>query len=296
MLNLANELNGLHMNTSQNKYVNHDDAKPGTFTDKFRVRVSEVDPMGLVTTRSLSNYLQEVATEHSLRLGNSLDVLFKHGITWVVSRICFRMDALPGWRDVIQVETWPVATRPELADSALAGRNSHFMLREFVFTDEEGNRLGAGTSSWSVIDLKKRSSIQIPDWIRDNAVRTDQAIQFDFPPLPAPAGKISSKDFNVRLGDLDVNRHVNYLNYISWALETMPIDSLATRRLKELDISFKAEGLYGDTIRSSTAMDVSCLSPDKNTSCDKESVTFNHSIIRVGDGKELARLRTRWLV
>jgi len=79
--------------------------------------------------------------------------------------------------------------------------------------------------------------------------------------------------------DLDSNHHVNNAIYAGWALETVP-DEIAAGTLSELEISFRAEVLYGEAVLSRCVVTGPglCL----------------HQIINKKDNRELARLRTRW--
>ena len=58
------------------------------------------------------------------------------------------------------------------------------------------------------------------------------------------------KEFSVRFDDLDVNRHVNNSNYITWAFETLNFDFRNSKKPKTLDIVFKKEAKFGDVISS----------------------------------------------
>jgi acyl-ACP thioesterase len=80
-------------------------------------------------------------------------------------------------------------------------------------------------------------------------------------------------------GDLDSNQHVNNAIFAGWALETVP-DEIAIGTLAELEISFRAEILYGESILSR------CIETDPGICL--------HQIVNKKDGRELARMRTRW--
>jgi fatty acyl-ACP thioesterase A len=83
--------------------------------------------------------------------------------------------------------------------------------------------------------------------------------------------------------DLDLNRHVNNAVYAAWALETIPQVTAEEYCLKELEIAFRAEARYGDTVISR---------------CSAENggpqATYLHQIVDERDGRELMRGRSRW--
>ena len=49
--------------------------------------------------------------------------------------------------------------------------------------------------------------------------------------------------------DIDVNKHANNCNYIIWALETLTFEE-RTRKIKTLDVNYKKEITYGETVVS----------------------------------------------
>ena len=84
--------------------------------------------------------------------------------------------------------------------------------------------------------------------------------------------------------DLDINRHVNNVFYAEWALETVPAEIAEHCRLTEIEIGFRAEALYGDTVISRIAQ----------VETFTDSFCFVHQLLDERTGKELTRLRTRW--
>ena len=83
--------------------------------------------------------------------------------------------------------------------------------------------------------------------------------------------------------DIDVNNHVNNVVYIEWALEAIPANILKKCQPEHVEISFKGEAFYNEAVISRCS---------KNFNGDEN--IFLHQIVRKEDGKELARLRTKW--
>jgi acyl-ACP thioesterase len=111
-------------------------------------------------------------------------------------------------------------------------------------------------------------------------LREQRAIADDFATLEQfPAEASSEQRFRVLRGDLDSNQHVNNTIFAGWALESVPL-GIAEGKLAELEISFRAEALLGDTVIARCAV----VQPD----------TCLHQVINARDSRELARLRTCW--
>jgi len=242
-----------------------------SWRENFTIRSFEIDPFLRVTPLTICNYLQEAASNQARSLGCAVDQIVPRGLTWVISRIHLRMERYPRWREQITIETWP---------SAVQGR---FALRDFVLSDGNGERLGVATSSWLVIDIEKRRPVVMPEIMALLPAQEIRALDDPFPKLPEPESPDFAKEYSVRLSDLDPNMHVNNVKYVEWGLETIPTRFWRRSRLADIEISFKAESLYGDEVLSvSDRVEVG------------ESDIFRHSVRRVADEAELARMRTTW--
>ena len=89
-----------------------------------------------------------------------------------------------------------------------------------------------------------------------------------------------TKTFQVSYSNLDLNDHVNNVTYIEWLLDSIPLDFQRSYQLKELEILYLAEALYDDKLKS-------YLEQAGNS-------TYNHSLVRDKDKKEVCRAKTKW--
>ena len=86
-----------------------------------------------------------------------------------------------------------------------------------------------------------------------------------------------STKLRVRLGELDVNGHVNNAYYLSWAAEAVPQDVYLSCGIVEADIVYKHEALSGMELLVETQQD---------------GLSFRH---RITSGDTLiAQFATRW--
>lgn len=232
------------------------------------VRYHELDSHGNLRPVMLLNFLQDAAGMHATQLGVSVVDLRPLGLTWVLSRLHLVVDRYPRAGQTIRLQTWP-STRKGL-----------FSCREFCLTDDLGRSVARATTSWAVLNTATRRPVVLSDCLPAYPLCGQRAIDDDFstlPPLHSPAD--FERRFRVLRGDLDCNHHVNNTIYAGWALETVP-DDIDEQILTELEISFRAEALYGDTVasRCSVTGPGRCL----------------HQIANARDNRELARLQTRW--
>jgi medium-chain acyl-[acyl-carrier-protein] hydrolase len=246
---------------------------PEIWREQFTVRAYEVGVDAALTMQSVCNYLQESAGNHAYQLGAAVTHLLQKNLTWVLSRLHVQMKRYPLWRETVEIKTWP-------ADVAHL-----FAVRDFELCDRQNHLIGTATTSWMVLDIKQRKPVAIPENIRHmHADSPGRAIADKFDTLPVMKHPQFEKIFHVRLSDLDVNRHVNNVNYIEWALETIPEEIWQTCFLSDLEIGFRAESNFGDRI----------ISYSESQDEGKNKIVI-HQLYREEDKRELARLRTLWV-
>jgi len=242
------------------------------FIQKYTVRSYEIDSFGKVSVMGICNYLQDIAGSHAARLGVSVEDLFLRKMTWVLSRLHIRVYKYPLWKEEIRIETWP------------SGVHGRFALRDFQIFDKNDTLIGDATTSWMLINFNTNKPISMPDFITNIKIPDrNRAIADPFEKIPVLEKENVVKNFNVRLSDLDINQHVNNVNYIEWAVETIPLTIWQKYRLSELEISFRAESNYGDRIVSQT----------QHIENDTRQI-FLHRLLRESDQREVAVLKTRW--
>lgn len=241
------------------------------YHETFRIRSYEVDTDANATPANVANYLQETAGNHAHNLGLAVDALQEKKLTWVITRLKFKMSAYPTWREHIDVETWP------------SGYNQLAATRDFLITNKEGTIIGKASSWWMVIDLKRRrpapiepvvGHLQPPD--RERAVMLDRK-----QPNLAPTENLGKANIVVRRSDCDINGHANNVRYIDWALESLKDSEFIGRNCKSLDVQFRAEVFASDELISKAML------------TEVENVT-RHVLTRKSDGTEVSTVLAYW--
>lgn len=241
---------------------------PSIWTESFRVRAYEVDVEGRASIQTLCNYLQEAAGNHAHARGMAVDQLAARDLTWVLTRLHLRVLRYPIWRQALTLSTWA------------SGVDRIHAWRDFRLT-EGGTLLAVATSAWLLIRRASRRPIRLPESVIQMA-RDERALPDRFAPLPQLEKASSQHSFNVRMSDLDVNRHVNHVHYIAWALESIPAAARSAAALTDLQVAFRAEAGKGD--------EVVALCRKVSDGPD----VYLHRLERANGGRELATLRTEW--
>ena len=213
------------------------------WTEQVRVRAADVTPRGTASVPALVAHFQEAAGRHAAALGVSMRDLLAEDRAWVLARFRMEVDRFPRWEDRIEIETWP------------SGLDRVFATREFVVRDAEGTALARGTSAWLVIDSERRRPVRPPAALHD-LEPPDRPAPLSAPEADptAPARRDRERTFTVRYHDLDLNRHVNNVRYLEWALETLPPAVLDERRCTAVALQFEAETTLGDPVRATAEL------------------------------------------
>jgi medium-chain acyl-[acyl-carrier-protein] hydrolase len=239
---------------------------------EYKIHVYETGPDGKLNLFSLFDFLQDIASEHAVRLGFGRDDLMKENHFWVLSRIYAVISIWPKWEDTIVIRTWH------------KGTDKLFGMRDFEAFFPDGRPIASAASSWLIVD-RSTKKIQRPD-----KILTDL---FPVPPknaLPRNAAKLEQAvedgiilpDFRVKISDLDINLHTNNVRYLKWVTDTYDLDFSMKNVIWSAEINYLAESVYNDeiTIRKSVGKD--------------DKTLFDHSIFRKNDNKELCRIRLCW--
>lgn len=243
---------------------------PTVWHETYDVRTYEVNPNGRASIQTIGNYLQDIAGKHAAALGvSNLD---NPELAWVLSYMCIQMDCYPRFGETVHLETWP------------SGIASVYAIRDFLLKNQENKRLGAATSTWIVLDLNRRRPVRMPASVtRIPLPDRPAAIEHAARKLQAPTDIAFSSSFAVRYSDLDLNGHVNNVRYMEWAVESVPHTETEGRRLHQLELQFKAETHYGETIGVATGH-----------ATHADTTIFAHRLTRTSDTQEVALVRSQW--
>jgi medium-chain acyl-[acyl-carrier-protein] hydrolase len=254
------------------------------WTGPFPVHTYELDPTKRVSVPALAGFLQEAAGHSAHARGYSVHQLLEQNLTWVLSRLRIRLRELPGWKAQLTVQTWP------------SGLDRLFALRDFRILSEE-REIGAAVSAWLMLDVRNRRLVRpesFLDW--QDVIHPERSLAVELDKLPGVEGggpPLQERELPVRYSDLDINLHASNTCYVAWLLEAVPLEILRARRLAELDVDFLAEASHGERILS-RAYDAERAAGGEPRSPDGVRA-FRHTLLRLVDGREVARARSVWV-
>lgn len=217
--------------------------KNSYWKDTYKIRGYQTDIKGKLSVQNICNFLLEGAANHARVLDVSVSKLLEKDLTWMLSRFHFRIERYPESDEIIHLKTWP------------SGVKKLFSCRDFIIYDAENFPIIKATSGWLVVDINRRRPIRLPQFILDVQRKdAERAIDEDLGKLDRREEYEREKTFDVRIGDIDFNRHVTSTSYIDWILETLDMDFQKMHDLKEMAIEYRAEAFYGERIISQTSI------------------------------------------
>ncbi len=213
------------------------------FEESYLTGFSQTGIHHVLTNKSFLSLMETVAGTHSGYCHYSFNDLAKENRTWVLLNWKLQVFKRPSADEKILLQTWG---RPLTSKVVV--------LRDFKMFNEAGELCAIASSKWCLIDMSTGRIAKLPDnleeiyhgFIDESVFNID-----DLPSIEIPnCEPVNSDVYKIRRFDLDINKHVHNLNYLDYAYELLPLDVYDGPELNNVEIIFKREIKYGDTIKS----------------------------------------------
>ncbi|HPF07472.1 MAG TPA: thioesterase [Spirochaetota bacterium] len=241
-----------------------------SLTEKeYTVNVYDLDMNVSSTMMLICNFMQDIGITHGMLITkdagiNNSDIIF------VLTRLHVKLDRLPDWHEKIKIESW------------LSPIKDKYVIRNFELSDSSGKTIGRGINSAVSFSMKERTGVTLDlDANRVQTLDREPALPHNFEKLTEVEKAEHEMSHTVRYFDCDLYRHVNNVKYIQWCAEALPFDFLKNHTLHEIDINFRAEANFGDTVISKAAK-------------GPEGGVFHHAITNITGTKDLVRMKSVW--
>ncbi len=211
-----------------------------TNTFDFYIYPREADASKHLSIQNVGAFILDAAGMAAKSRGFGMDYMHEHGLAWVTSRIAIEMTEFPREYETISIETW------------VEDCSSVFSTRNFLIYNTQKEVIGQASTLWSMINFETRKMVDLlkSTSLAENVITTKKELftinkpkKVDYKPEGEPA-----HIHQVVASDIDMNQHVNSMKYLQWALDTMSLEDIMTKKIKRLDINFLREALYGQKI------------------------------------------------
>jgi len=188
-----------------------------------------MDQQSRLSIVSAVNFFQESAWRNAETLGLGYRELAAKNRFWVLSRLYVEMYRYPLWGDTLQLETWP------------KGMESLFAMRDFRFKSADGKDLyGAGVTAWLIIDGTTHRLQRIEQICDDMPHYPQNALERKLEKITLAATMKPQTCIVAGYTDVDINRHVNNVCYLNWAVNYLPLEN-EQLTVRSAEINFLSE-------------------------------------------------------
>ena len=213
------------------------------FEESYLTGFSQTGIHQVLTNYSFLSMMETIAGSHSGYCKYSFKELSKENKTWVLLNWKLKVLKRPSADEKVTLQTWGRTQSTKV-----------YALRDFKMFNEAGELCAIATSKWCIVDYVSGKIAKLPENIdkiyygfRDESVFEIK----DLPKLVEPESEVVNTDeYKIRRLDLDINKHVHNLNYLNYAYELLPEEIYDGPELNNVEISFKKEIKYGDSIKS----------------------------------------------
>ena len=207
------------------------------YIKSLRITSYDSDSKALLKPSSFLNLAQEAANLHADYLGVGYDTITETRKAWVLARTHVIFHRLPAWREEVTLKSWHKRA------------NGFQYYRDFEMLSAAGDRLVSATTTWLVIDIDTRRMVRQNDFGGILGIDEDVIVE-PAPKITAPrdveAEAVGTHE--VAFSDLDMNGHVNNVNYAVWAMDSVGLDVTLNNPLREIVINYNSEIKAGDRV------------------------------------------------
>lgn len=256
------------------------------YDTSYPISASNIDTACRMKPLYITQIAQDLAAAHYGRNGLSIPHLAQKGFTWIIAKQRFEISEYPLWLDDIAVSTWakepkgPFCFRDYEFSYTATGRR---------FAEPKNEPIIRATSNWLLMDLKTGKPIKpSPEFMGTLLAHAVDSLPSVFPKIPLSDTWDESFSVLPSKMDIDLNNHVNNINYIRWFLESVPDQVSQTSLISTLDTYFISSAMRAENLISRTAITA------VETVKSGYEYTCVHSIIREKDTSEVFRAQTHW--
>lgn len=192
------------------------------------------------SNKAFLKYLENIACKHSDEVGYGINTIEKTKVVWILLDWKFKVIERPIYGQTIKVRTW--SRKMEKC----------YAYRDFEVYDENENKLAIATTRWVLLDVDTRKIQRLPESLAEEYKSEPERSVFEeeIDKLREQQAEDISIKLKIRRTDIDINNHVNNLNYLDLAYEALP-EHIYNSDLKNVRITYKHQIEPGETVNIS---------------------------------------------
>lgn len=206
---------------------------------EFNIGITDIGLNNSATNISILKVLEDIGCMHSDLVHLGVNDIEKTKKSWLLMDWKLEILKRPKYADKILVKTW---ARPSL-------KNSFCTFRDYeIYLNQE--KIAIATSKWVLFDWEKSRITKISDEINLEYKAENESVfeEKEIEKLKEPSEIQHFMQYEVKRMDIDINKHMHNLNYLSLAYEALPENIYFSEELKNVRIMYKHQILLGDIL------------------------------------------------
>lgn len=202
------------------------------FTYEYKIRYNDVGSDNKLTLKALVTTLQQAAISHSEEAGYGVSHINQTHLAWLLLDWKVQVIAYPNSNETLTVKTWP-----RVFDKL-------YSYRDFEVFDSNNNLVAIASSKWFAIDTESKKIRKLTPEITEAYGDPITKCVFEnafTEKLKVPEDLKLNFSYNIQRRDIDTNGHVNNLNYIDFALESLDEEIYNSNTFHNLEVIYKKE-------------------------------------------------------
>lgn len=207
--------------------------------EEYEVQVDDIDFSSQLSMLGLAKHMQNIAAHHAADLGFNY---YKDGVEpryyWVLSRVKYSLNTSVKWQEKFSLTTYP------------GGYDKLFAVRLFDIQDAQGEPIGSIIGDYILMDVQKGRPACI-----NTGESAFEVLNFPYEgekleKLSVPTeGIIAEERRKARYSEIDLNGHMNNIQYIKWILDMLPLEVYKKQEVESLQINYNKSIMYQDEIK-----------------------------------------------
>ena len=183
--------------------------------------------------------IEEIACAHSATCGYGVNDIDTKNRAWLLMDWKLEVFKRPIYNERILIKTW----------ARKLAKNNYFSYRDFEIYCN-GEKVAIATSKWVLFDFKENRITKLSEEIYDPYIPEDEHVfeNENIEKIFEPKEYKVSMKYKVRRRDIDINKHVHNLNYLTIAYECLPENIYFSDELKNVNIMYKHQILLDEEI------------------------------------------------
>lgn len=207
------------------------------FEKYYTVGNRDVGSNNKASNKAMLKYLENIACRHSDEVGYGINTIEKTNVVWILLDWKFKVIERPTYGQTIKVRTWS------------RKMEKFYAYRDFEIYDEDENILAIATTKWILLGSDTRKIQRIPEELPSKYKEETgkQVFEDEIEKVHEPKNSKEALKIKVRRTDIDINNHVNNLNYLDLAYEALPLE-VYKQDIRNIRITYKHQTEPEETV------------------------------------------------